>query len=92
MSNLLQVPKTALKTPFRQGTVQDLAKTMLQLSRDGLTRRGNHEEPFLEPLQEIADVSSPACLPASTAGFAAVIVPLKLSSFFYTCSLSDLKR
>lgn len=50
-----QVPKTALKTPFRQGTVQDLAKRMLQLSRDGLTRRGNHEEPFLEPLQEIAD-------------------------------------
>lgn len=54
---LLQVPKTALKTPFRQGTVQDLAKTMLQLSREGLARRGNHEEPFLDPLQDIADVS-----------------------------------
>lgn len=53
---LVQVPKTALKTPFRQGTVQDLAKTMLQLSKNGLSRRGNHEEPFLEPLQEIAEV------------------------------------
>ncbi|DBA66208.1 TPA: Glutamate--cysteine ligase B, chloroplastic [Trebouxia sp. C0005] len=50
-----QVPKTALKTPFRQGTVQDLAKKMLQLSKNGLSRRGNHEEPFLEPLQEIAE-------------------------------------
>lgn len=56
---LLQVPKTALKTPFQQGTVQDVAKKMLQLSRDGLARRGKHEEPFLDPLQEIADV----CLP-----------------------------
>ena len=53
---LVQVPKTALKTPFRQGTVQDLAKNMLQLSKNGLSRRGNHEEPFLEPLQEIAEV------------------------------------
>lgn len=50
-----EVPKLALKTPFRQGTVQDLAKTMLRLSRDGLRRRGNHEENFLDPLQEIAD-------------------------------------
>lgn len=50
-----QVPRTALKTPFRQGTVQDLAKKMLQLSKNGLSRRGNHEEPFLEPLQEIAE-------------------------------------
>ena len=50
------MPKTALKTPFRQGTLQDVAKKMLQLSRDGLARRGKHEEPFLEPLQEIADV------------------------------------
>ena len=52
----MQVPRTALKTPFRQGTVQDLAKKMLQLSKNGLSRRGNHEEPFLEPLQEIAEV------------------------------------
>lgn len=56
LSLVVQVPKTALKTPFRQGTLQDVAKKMLQLSRDGLARRGKHEEPFLEPLQEIADV------------------------------------
>lgn len=53
---VVQVPKTALKTPFRQGTLQDVAKKMLQLSTDGLARRGKHEEPFLEPLQEIANV------------------------------------
>lgn len=58
----VQVPKTALKTPFRQGTVQDLAKKMLQLSKNGLSRRGNHEEPFLEPLQEIAEVGLVAYL------------------------------
>ena len=58
---LLQVPKTALKTPFKEGTVQDLAKRMLQMSRDGLARRGKHEESFLDPLQEIADVSQ-SCL------------------------------
>lgn len=50
-----QVPKTALKTPFKEGTVQDLAKKMLQMSRDGLARRGKQEESFLDPLQEIAD-------------------------------------
>ena len=41
---LPHVPKLALKTPVRQGTVQDFAKSMLHLSRDGLRRRGNHEE------------------------------------------------
>ena len=56
---VMQVPKTALKTPFQQGTVQDVAKKMLQLSRDGLARRGKHEETFLDPLQEIVDVCSP---------------------------------
>ena len=59
LSALMQVPKTALKTPFQQGTVQDVAKKMLQLSRDGLARRGKHEEGFLDPLHEIADVRIP---------------------------------
>ena len=40
LDNLPYVPKLALKTPFRQGTVQDLAKVMLRLSKDGLRRRG----------------------------------------------------
>ena len=42
-----QVAKSALSTPFRDGTVQDLAKQMLHLSRCGLQRRGLQEEGFL---------------------------------------------
>lgn len=53
----VQVPMHALKTPFKDGTVLDLAKRMVQLSREGLQRRGKSEESFLVPLQEIVDVS-----------------------------------
>jgi glutamate--cysteine ligase len=35
----LEVPKRGLRTPFRDGTVLDLAKTMVELSRAGLARR-----------------------------------------------------
>lgn len=55
------VPKTALQTPFRDGTVQDLALEALRISRDGLNRRsvlsadGADESGFLEPLQRIAE-------------------------------------
>ena len=52
----LQVPRLALKTPFRGGTVQDLAMRMVQLSREGLQRRHKAEENFLAPLAEIAEV------------------------------------
>ena len=52
----LQVPRLALKTPFRGGTVQDLAIRMVQLSREGLQRRRKAEENFLAPLMEIAEV------------------------------------
>ncbi|GAA0576708.1 glutamate--cysteine ligase [Caenispirillum bisanense] len=56
-----QVPVTALKTPFRGGTVQDLALEALRIARAGLGRRarlsadGMDESGFLEPLQRIAD-------------------------------------
>eukprot|EP00891_Asterochloris_glomerata_P008226 jgi/Astpho2/8226/fgenesh1_pm.00122_%23_3_t len=49
------VPRLALKTPFRGGTVQDLAIRMVQLSREGLQRRRKAEENFLAPLVEIAE-------------------------------------
>ncbi|MFP6734358.1 MAG: glutamate--cysteine ligase [Rhodospirillales bacterium] len=54
------VPRTALKTPFRSGTVQDLAQDVLAMAKDGLARRarpdGNSrdETGFLDPLLEIA--------------------------------------
>ncbi|MCK9489172.1 MAG: glutamate--cysteine ligase [Xanthomonadales bacterium] len=53
-----QVPRTALKTRFRKGTVNDLAKQVLAIAADGLARRdirNRHdadERIFLEPLLE----------------------------------------
>ncbi|MBT3991440.1 MAG: glutamate--cysteine ligase [Rhodospirillaceae bacterium] len=55
-----QVPVTALKTPFRGGTLQDLAKDVLEISKQGLSRRakldgsGQDETVFLNPLHAIA--------------------------------------
>jgi glutamate--cysteine ligase len=49
-----QVPKTGLRTPFRNGTVQDIAKEVVNLAKEGLERRGHREEKFVEGLEEIA--------------------------------------
>jgi glutamate--cysteine ligase len=55
------VPKLGLKTPFRNTTVQELARHMLTISRAGLRLRGQTdsiggtEEGFIEPLFQIAD-------------------------------------
>ena len=46
----LQVPKLGLQTPFRDGTVQDLSRTVLEISKGGLERRGLQEESFLKEL------------------------------------------
>jgi glutamate--cysteine ligase len=54
------VPKLALKTPFRGGTLNDLAREALKIAHAGLQRRaradacGVDESGFLEPLLEIA--------------------------------------
>lgn len=54
------VPKTALKTPFRNGTVQDIAKQMVDISRQGLTARnmqdgnGDNEAHFIDNIAEIS--------------------------------------
>ena len=56
-----QVPRMALKTPFREGTVGDVAKRVLAIAEDGLRRRarqdaaGRDERLHLEPLFRIAD-------------------------------------
>ena len=56
-----EVPKTGLATPFRGGTVQDLAKRVLEISRAGLVARAKpgqmafDETEFLAPLERIAD-------------------------------------
>jgi glutamate--cysteine ligase len=55
------VPQRALKTPFRTGTVQDLAKRMVAIAAEGLKRRAIpdrvdlDESPYLDELQEIAE-------------------------------------
>jgi len=57
------VPKQALKTPFRHGTVGDLARASLKIAEQGLKRRAklnnkNQDETiFLEPLIEIAETN-----------------------------------
>lgn len=55
------VIRSGFKTPFREGTVQDLALWMLELSRQGLERRdfrngeGVTESQYLLPLQRAAE-------------------------------------
>ncbi|MDP6390237.1 MAG: glutamate--cysteine ligase [Alphaproteobacteria bacterium] len=55
-----EVPRLGLKTPFRQGTVQDLARDMLAIAEAGLKRRarldnnGQDESIFIGELHEIA--------------------------------------
>ncbi|WP_206452960.1 glutamate--cysteine ligase [Aurantimonas marina] len=54
-----EVPRSGFRTPFRDGTVLDLARATLKLSRQGLVARhrlneeGNDESHFLAPLEEV---------------------------------------
>ena len=56
-----KVPVTGLKTPFRDGYVRDLAEEILQLSKNGLERRGYKEVGFL---REVDAVISSGVTPA----------------------------
>jgi glutamate--cysteine ligase len=55
------VPRLAFKTPFRNRTVGDLAREMLEISAAGLRRRAQHdsigttEEGFLVPMRELIE-------------------------------------
>jgi len=55
------VPVSALDTPFREGTLKDLAKSILEISEQGLKRRKNLDEKgrdetvFLKSLKAIAE-------------------------------------
>ncbi len=54
-----EVPKTALDTPFREGTVLDIARQMLDISKAGLKARARRndsdddERVFLGPIEDI---------------------------------------
>jgi glutamate--cysteine ligase len=55
------VPRHGLRTPFRNGTVREVAQQVLAIARDGLKRRarndnwGDDESHFLDTLVDIAD-------------------------------------
>lgn len=49
-----EVPRLALQTPFRDGSVQDVALEVLAIARGGLKRRGLGEERYLDVLDGIA--------------------------------------
>lgn len=55
------VPQLGLSAPFRGGTVQDLARQVVAIAKDGLRNRarlagmGDDETMFVEPLVEIAE-------------------------------------
>jgi len=55
------VPVQALKAPFRDGTVQDLAKRLVEIALGGLERRnrldwqGSDERQYLKDLRDIAE-------------------------------------
>lgn len=57
----VEAPRLALKTPFRGGTVRDLAKDVLAIAKGGLVARaaqdhfGEDEANFLNALHEIAE-------------------------------------
>ncbi|PWS38684.1 glutamate--cysteine ligase [Falsiroseomonas bella] len=50
----LEVPKQALRARIAGRTLQDVARDVLAIARDGLRARGLGEELFLAPLEEIA--------------------------------------
>jgi glutamate--cysteine ligase len=45
----------ALATPFRGGTLRDVALKVLDIAKGGLERRGHDEAAFLKSLQLIAE-------------------------------------
>ena len=50
------VPRTAIHTPFRHGTVADVARQVVGIARGGLERRGHDEAGYLAPLAETLDL------------------------------------
>ncbi len=49
-----QVPRGALHTPFKGGTVKDVAQRMVAIAQRGLAQRGLGEEVLLDQLATIA--------------------------------------
>ncbi|XP_057763781.1 glutamate--cysteine ligase, chloroplastic-like [Salvia miltiorrhiza] len=50
-----KVPKSGLKTPFRDGLLKHVAQDVLKFAKDGLDRRGFKETGFLNELTEVVN-------------------------------------
>ncbi|KAF8380251.1 hypothetical protein HHK36_027734 [Tetracentron sinense] len=48
-----KVPKTGLKTPFRDGLLRHVAEDVVKYAKDGLERRGYKETAFLNEVAEV---------------------------------------
>ncbi|KAG5563223.1 hypothetical protein RHGRI_005845 [Rhododendron griersonianum] len=48
-----KVPKSGLKTPFRDGLLRHVAEEVVKLAKDGLERRGFRESGFLNEVAEV---------------------------------------
>ena len=60
-----RVPRLSLNTPFRNGTVADIARPVVEIAEAGLKARGYNnlfedETTFLKPLKEILETGRPA--------------------------------
>ena len=51
----MQVPRQGFRTPFKGGTVLDIAKSVLEIAKGGLERRGFAEASFLNELENIVE-------------------------------------
>ncbi|KAK6137484.1 hypothetical protein DH2020_028737 [Rehmannia glutinosa] len=50
-----KVPKSGLKTPFRDGLLKHVAQEVVQFAKDGLERRGFKETGFLNEVTEVVN-------------------------------------
>ncbi|KZV31544.1 glutamate--cysteine ligase, chloroplastic [Dorcoceras hygrometricum] len=50
-----KVPKSGLKTPFRDGLLKHVAQDVVKLAQDGLERRGFEETSFLNEVKEVVE-------------------------------------
>ncbi|XP_062027807.1 glutamate--cysteine ligase, chloroplastic-like [Rosa rugosa] len=48
-----KIPKTGLKTPFREGILKHVAEDVIKFAKDGLERRGFKESGFLNEVVEV---------------------------------------
>ncbi|KAF3660845.1 Glutamate--cysteine ligase, chloroplastic [Capsicum annuum] len=56
-----KVPKSGLKTPFRDGLLKHVAQDVVKLAKEGLERRGFKETGFLNEVTEVVKTDTTQC-------------------------------